>query len=226
MSAVVLLSGGIDSTVTLTMALQEHREVLALSILYGQSHPEEVEHAAAVANYFGRGVYHEIVTLDASLLATTASSLTGDRAMPDETYEELAEHDGPSPTYVPFRNGLMLSMATAKALPFGADEVWAGMHSEDAAHWAYPDCTPEFIGGMANAIYVGTYHQVRLRTPLQWMTKTDVIRAGIDLAAPLTLTLSCYRGYPPCGTCPTCVSRIHAFAEIGIRDPADAAVRL
>jgi len=218
MSAVVLLSGGIDSTVALTLALREHESVEALSILYGQSHPDEVDHAARIAD--DMGAEHTVLKLPYTALRDSHSALTGSREMPEQTYAEIAASYGQSPTYVPFRNGTMLSLATAHALRVGASEVWAGMHAEDAANWAYPDCTPEFIGGMAAAIYVGSYHAVRLRTPLQWMTKTEVIRLGLTTGAPLGLTLSCYRGSPPCETCPTCVSRAHAFAELGIDDPA------
>lgn len=91
---------------------------------------------------------------------------------------------------------------------------------DDGANWAYPDCTPEFNGSMASAIYIGTYHKVRLLTPLQWLTKTDVIVLGRAIDAPLHLTYSCYEGrLEHCGLCPTCVNRIEAFKRSGFNDP-------
>jgi 7-cyano-7-deazaguanine synthase len=140
--------------------------------------------------------------------------------MPQASYEELSDEFGVSPTYVPYRNGNLLSLATAVALVEGAGEVWAGMHAEDAHNWAYPDCTPEFLGAMASAIYVGSYHEVRLITPHMWRTKADVVQSGFDLKVPFELTWSCYEGRnQACGVCPTCVGRIQAFARVGEVDP-------
>lgn len=223
--AVVLLSGGLDSTTALTLAVRKHeRQVLPISFDYGQSHgPYEIEAAANVVAEFRRlapdRVAERVVVRIPDLLL--GGSLTGDAPMPDATYDQLSAQSGPSPTYVPFRNGTFLSIATAIALQWDATEVWAGMHAEDAAGWAYPDCTPEFIGGMANAIYVGTYHQVRLITPLSNMDKTQVLRTAVHWNAPTHLTRSCYADQgTPCGTCPACRGRAHAFAEIGARDAA------
>src|SRR5262245_9556666 len=132
--------------------------------------------------------------------------------MPHVTYEELQKAEGPSPTYVPYRNGSFLSLAASGALDMGADTIYAGMHGEDAHNWAYPDCTPEFIGAMQNAIYIGTYYKVRLVCPFTYMTKADIIKLGLDLLAPLHLTMSCYEGRDPaCGVCPTCIARLEAF---------------
>ena len=95
------------------------------------------------------------------------------------------------------------------------------MHAEDAHNWAYPDCTPEFIGAMANAMYVGSYHKVRLITPHEWRTKAEVVAAGMKLDVPFGMTWSCYNGREyHCGVCPTCVGRIQAFAINGKRDTA------
>jgi 7-cyano-7-deazaguanine synthase len=98
--------------------------------------------------------------------------------------------------------------------------VYAGFHAEDARDWAYPDCTPEFAGGMANAIYVGTYGGIRLHVPLQSMTKKQIIRRGQELRVPWDLTWSCYKGGDVhCGTCPTCRSRREGFLAAGVPDP-------
>jgi 7-cyano-7-deazaguanine synthase len=98
------------------------------------------------------------------------------------------------------------------------------VHAEDARGWAYPDCTPEFIGAMQNAIYVGTYFKVRLIAPFQYMMKHEIIATGLRLGAPYHLTLSCYEGTSPaCGRCPTCVSRLEAFRVNGVSDPIEYA---
>jgi 7-cyano-7-deazaguanine synthase len=104
--------------------------------------------------------------------------------------------------------------------------IFFGAHAEDAANWAYPDCTPEFIGAMANAIYVGTYYTVRLYTPIMWMSKAEVVRWGNELQVPFDMTWSCYKGGDlQCGECPTCISRHNAFLDAGIPDPTTYAVR-
>jgi 7-cyano-7-deazaguanine synthase len=106
------------------------------------------------------------------------------------------------------------------ALVAGASWVFWGAHAEDAENWAYPDCTPEFNGGMANAIYIGTYHKVRLAVPFQWLRKYQIVSRAFQLQAPLELTWSCYRGREKhCGTCPTCRARKAAFAQASHPDP-------
>lgn len=230
--AVVLLSGGLDSTVALAEAIDLHGNVLsgeehvmAVSFSYGQKHTRELDHATQVAGYYG--IRHRVVDLP-QIFAGTDSVLVAanQKPMPEMSYAEIEDTFGVSPTYVPYRNGNLLSMATTVAMVEGGPntgdtiELWAGMHAEDAHNWAYPDCTPEFLGAMANAIYVGTYFQVRFVTPHMWRTKAEVVRRGLDLAAPLDMTMSCYEGTEPaCGTCPTCVGRINAFRAVGEVDP-------
>jgi 7-cyano-7-deazaguanine synthase len=98
--------------------------------------------------------------------------------------------------------------------------LYFGAHAEDARAWAYPDCTPEFIGAMANAIYIGSYQQLRLRTPLEWLTKADIIQLGDRLGVPWEQTWSCYAGgQSHCGTCPTCRARRQGFVRAGVYDP-------
>ena len=140
--------------------------------------------------------------------------------MPHATYEELQKAEGPSPTYVPYRNGTFLSLSASHALANECDTIYAGMHSEDAHNWAYPDCTPEFIGAMQNAIYIGTYFKVRLVCPFTYMTKKEIVLLGVTLNVPFNLTMSCYEGRSPaCGVCPTCVARLEAFKSLGFEDP-------
>lgn len=225
-SAVVLLSGGLDSTTCMAIANEEHDRLYAISFAYGQKHTAELEHAGQVARLYGAD--HAIVDLP-KIFGGTESVLIAENKldMPKMSYADIEESYGVSPTYVPFRNANLLSMATAYALTVGASWVYAGMHGEDAHNWAYPDCTPEFLGAMAGAIYVGSYHKVRLVTPLMHMTKADVVHMGFKLEAPFELTLSCYEGTEPaCGVCPTCVGRIKAFIQNGLVDPIEYAIEI
>lgn len=231
--SLVLLSGGLDSCVAAAQAQHQGREVIGLSFAYGSRH-EHQEGQAAMRVARALDIDLAFVRIPPDIFEGSGSALIPDDGtpMPAQSYEQLSESDGPSPTYVPYRNGTLLSIATARALSLGCDEVIAGAHAEDAAGFAYPDCTPEFNGAMAAAVYVGTYHKVRLRFPFQEYTKTDIVLVGTDLDAPLEQTWSCYapqvaEGFSgrdgtvvPCGKCPTCVGRAHAFAEAGITDPA------
>jgi 7-cyano-7-deazaguanine synthase len=230
MKAVVLLSGGMDSCVAMAQARDDGAdELIAVSVLYGSKHGEaELMAAARVAGWFG-AEWKEVVFPD--VFSGAGSALMGESTMPHLTYQEIDAQKGPSPTVVPFRNANFLSLATAIAITHKASHVYAGMHGEDAHNFAYPDCTPEFLGAMANAIYVGSYHEVRLQFPLIWMSKADVCKRGLQLEAPFHLTWSCYdpRDYGSampsterwlqCGKCPTCVERIEAFRKNGIIDP-------
>lgn len=215
--AIVVLSGGLDSCVALTLAKRENDECVALSFNYGQRHAEmENEASRQIADVYDIE-HHELWVS----LGTGSSVLMNPNAeMPHETYEALHEAQGPSPTYVPYRNGTFLSIAASGALDMNCDLIYAGMHGEDAHNWAYPDCTPEFIGAMQNAIYIGTYMKVRLVCPFTYLTKSDIVSLGIRYASPLHLTRSCYEGRDPaCGQCPTCIARLEAFHKVGEEDP-------
>ncbi len=223
--AVVLLSGGLDSTTCAAMLVRQlgADNVIALSLGYGQKHLVELEQAKLIAKELG--ISHIIKELPPIFSGAGSTLIDADCPNPETTYEELAKSIGVSPTYVPFRNGNLLSAATALALVEGADTVCYGAHSEDARSWSYPDCSAEFIGAMACAIYIGTYHKVRLYTPLVNDTKYDVVVRGLEAYAPFELTHSCYNGArPACGVCSTCISRIAAFKQLGVRDPIDYAI--
>jgi 7-cyano-7-deazaguanine synthase len=231
MKAVVLLSGGMDSCTAMAQAVADGAsELVAVSIKYGSMH-QQAESVAAinVAGWYGAEFVG--IKMPDDIFKDAGSALMGDQAMPHMTYQEIDKSQGPSPTVVPFRNANFLSIATSLAIKYKAQYVYAGMHGEDAHNFAYPDCTPEFLGAMANAIYVGSYHEVRLQFPLIWMSKADVCKRGLQLGAPFHLTWSCYdpRDYGSampsterwlqCGKCPTCVERIEAFRKNGIIDP-------
>ncbi len=218
--AFVLLSGGIDSTTCLHLAYKEfNRNVVGVSVNYGQRHKKEM--MFAIQSCADLNVQHHI--LDLSTIVPKTMLTDGTMPLPNMSYDEI---EGVSPTYVPFRNGLMLSALASYVhgqFTQTSTEEWAlyfGAHSEDARNWAYPDCTPEFIGAMANAIFVGTYRQVRLHTPLQWLNKAEIITLGEKLGVNWERTWSCYGGGAlHCGTCPTCRARKNGFIAAKIKDP-------
>lgn len=220
--AIVLLSGGLDSTTCASMAVREFgaQNVIALSIGYGQKHRVELECAKSVVERLeiSKHIIKELPPIFEGSKSTLINSENLDN--PEMTYQELQERQGVLPTYVPFRNGILLSIAAALALKEEAEIIYYGAHASDSRNWAYPDCTPEFNGAISNAIFVGTYMKVRLLVPLQYMTKAEVVRKGLELGAPYDLTRSCYEAdYMSCGKCSTCIERINAFKEAGSRDP-------
>lgn len=222
--ALVLASGGVDSTTCLALAVKEYgaENVVALAMYYGQKHNKELEAARAVAAYYGVA-YKE---LDLSLIfADSKCSLLShsDEEIPTESYaEQLARTDGkPVSTYVPFRNGLFLSCAASIALSNDCTEIYYGAHSDDAAGSAYPDCSETFNMAMSAAIFEGSGQSLRVHAPLVSMTKAEVVKMGLELDAPYHLTWSCYEGKDtPCGKCGTCIDRAKAFAENRMEDPA------
>ena len=224
MKALVLFSGGLDSTTCLALAIEKYGkdEVLALSISYGQKHQKEIEAAQAVAAHYGV----RLQTLDlAQIFADSDCSLLqgNDAEIPKESYaDQLAETDGrPVSTYVPFRNGLFLSSAASIALSHGCEVIYYGAHSDDAAGNAYPDCSEEFNNAMNTAIFLGSGKQLRIEAPFVSKTKADVVAMGLKLNAPYRLTWSCYEGGDkPCGLCGTCRDRAAAFAANHVADPA------
>lgn len=216
MRALTLLSGGLDSTTLVVWLQDKGYKVSTISIHYGQAHArQELGRAIEIAAQLG--VDNRVISLPTELLASHESGLTGRREIPDVDYSELS---GVSPSYVPFRNGTMISILAARAQAEGFDTIGIGVHADDAAQWAYPDCTPEFVGAMASAVYVGTYHAVRLVAPFTYMTKSEIVTLGDALDAPLGRTWSCYHGASDvqCGICPTCRSRREAFRRAGVRD--------
>ena len=218
MHGIVLHSGGLDSTTALALAIGECDVVTCLSLRYGQKHSREIEAAEQVAKRFG--VEQIVIQLPDVFQGFGSTLVDADIPNPHLSYEEIREAEGPSPSYVPFRNANFLSVAVSLAMVKDAGYVYFAAHADDAHNWAYPDTTPEFIGAMSNAIMVGTYNQVRLRTPLMWLSKRDVVVMAASLQAPVELTYSCYEGREAhCGLCPTCINRIEAFKGAGFIDP-------
>ncbi|WP_301859539.1 7-cyano-7-deazaguanine synthase QueC [uncultured Megasphaera sp.] len=225
MKCVVLLSGGIDSTTCLAMAVEKYgsSNVMALTAYYGQKHARELEAARQVAAYYG--VSHEQIDVSKAFSLSNCSLLSGStRQIKHESYaQQLREigGEGTLETYVPFRNGLFLSYAAAVAISVGAEVIYYGAHADDAAGRAYPDCTPAFEQAMNQAIYEGSGRICHLEAPLLQWNKAGVVKEGLRLRAPYELTWSCYEGGDvPCGTCGTCIDRARAFAANGVEDPA------
>ena len=224
MKALVLFSGGLDSTTCLALAIERYgaANVLALSVSYGQKHTKELKAARAVAAYYG--VRLQTLDLAAIFADSDCSLLKGSsQEIPKESYaEQLSETDGaPVSTYVPFRNGLFLSSAASVALSNGCSVIYYGAHADDAAGNAYPDCSQEFNDAINTAIFLGSGKQLRVEAPFVGKTKADVVAEGLRLKAPYHLTWSCYEGGErPCGLCGTCRDRAAAFAANGVSDPA------
>lgn len=220
-----LLSGGVDSSTTLAIAREDfpNDPIDAVTVDYGQRHKREMQSAQLIAEHFGAS--HHILDLSGLLTGMLVEKGERNEEIPDVSYADLPH--GISPTYVSFRNGTMLAILAARAQAFvmglerDGDQaeatLYCGVHADDGVNWAYPDCTPEFIGAMASAILVGTYNKVRLRAPLQYMNKTQVVARGNELFVPFGLTWSCYKGEEMhCGTCPTCRTRREAFINLGL----------
>ena len=224
MKALVLFSGGLDSSTCLALAVEKYgaENVLALSIYYGQKHDKEISASERVAMHYG--VKHQKLDLAKIFEGSDCTLLKGaDGDIPKESYaEQLAESDGkPVSTYVPFRNGLFLSSAASIALSHGCEVIYYGAHSDDAAGNAYPDCSEKFNRAMNEAIFLGSGEQLRIEAPFVSLTKADVVKKGTELGVPFELTWSCYEGgEKPCGLCGTCRDRAAAFAANGVADPA------
>ncbi len=218
--AYVLLSGGIDSTTCLANACQVFKDsVKALIMSYGQRHLKETAHAISICSHYG--IKHQIV--DAKGVIGVGGLTDDTLEMPNASYADLPK--GVSPTYVPFRNGLFLSIAAsiASADP-EAVVVYYGAHAEDAENDAYPDCSIPFIRAIGRAIDIGTYGKLKLYAPLMIMTKAQIIVMGEYLKVPWRLTWSCYEGgLKHCGTCPTCRSRRDGFILAEVDDPTEYA---
>lgn len=223
MRALVLCSGGVDSTTLLAMAVDRYgsENVVALSISYGQRHEKELKAARDVARYYH--VEQRFLDL-AAIFADSSCSLLAhsEKEIPKESYaEQLEETDTKLvSTYVPFRNGLFLSSAASMALSLECSVLYYGAHHDDWAGNAYPDCSREFVVAMNNAIKEGTGGELHMEAPFVEWSKADIVKKGLELNVPYELTWSCYEGGDkPCGVCATCIDRRRAFELNGSVDP-------
>lgn len=225
LKAVILSSGGLDSTTCLAIAAKKFgkENVSTVSIFYGQRHARELSCARAVADFYGVNHYE----FDAAEIMKNSNSVllnTSKKNLEHSTYGAQVKKNPRVATYVPFRNGLMLSMAAsfADSLYNGAEvEIYIGVHQDDTAGNAYPDCSADFIKAIGDAVEIGTYGKIKIVAPFLNQTKAGVVKIGTDLGVPYELTWSCYeRGDKPCGKCATCLDRAKAFSANGIDDPA------
>ena len=214
--AVVLLSGGLDSTTCLAQAIADGCELTALSFRYGQRHTKELTSATNVCKFYN--IPHVIIDLN---LSSFRSALT--RSDIDVPMDREGELDQVIPiTYVPARNIVFLSIAAGLCESIDADRIYIGVNAVDYS--GYPDCTPEFIQAFQHTLEVGTKagkegHPIKIVTPIGMDSKADIVRRGKRLGAPLHLTWSCYNGgEKACGHCDSCRLRLAGFREAGFKD--------
>jgi len=213
MNAVLILSGGVDSTTMLYEMLSKGCHVHALTFNYSQRHKKEIDCARKITSLLK--VPHKVVDLTCISGLLGDSALLGGKDVPKCHYTEEAARQ----TIVPNRNMIMLSIATGYAEAHEIPEVFYAAHKNDSA--IYPDCRTEFVDAMRPAIRLATaWHPVELRAPFINMTKAEIVKLGIKLNVPYELTWSCYRGEEkPCKECPTCIEREEAFALNEAIDP-------
>ena len=227
MKALVLSSGGIDSTTCLGLAIQKYgkENVISASLYYGQKHDKELECARKIAEYYGIRHIEDDVSGVMKYASQVCTLMKGGKEIKHESYEDQIKENGFVDSYVPFRNGLFLSIAAAYAVslfPNMECEIYYGAHADDAAGNAYADCTPEFSKATGEAINLGTYNRVKVVSPFIDYTKAMVVRVGLDLQVPYHLTWSCYEGHEKqCGVCGTCRDRKAAFEANGVKDPVE-----
>jgi len=214
--AVVLVSGGMDSAVTLALAREQGFACHALSVDYGQRHLSELAAADRVSRLIG-AIEHKTVHVD--LRSIGGSALTADIDVP------AAGSTGIPVTYVPARNTIMLSVALGWAEVLGADDIWCGVNAVDYS--GYPDCRPEFIAAFEALANLATKagvegHRLRVHAPLIRLSKADIVREGVRLGVDFAATVSCYRADAEgraCGVCDACALRREGFAAAGVADP-------
>ncbi len=225
MKATVLLSGGLDSATCLGIAVKKYgrENIVAVSIFYGQRHARELDSAKKIAAYYGVNHY-EFDAAQVMSYSDSALMNTSTKNIEKSSYGEQVKKNLRVDTYVPFRNGLMLSMAASftDGIFNGTDaEIFIGVHQDDSAVNAYADCSENFIRAIGEAVNIGTYGKIKIVAPFLGMTKADIVKIGLELNVPYELTWSCYeRGEIPCGKCATCLDRAAAFAANGVADPA------
>ncbi|MBM7643897.1 7-cyano-7-deazaguanine synthase [Scopulibacillus daqui] len=215
--AVIVLSGGLDSTTCMGIAKNEGYDLYPMTFSYGQRHDREVEQAKKVAEHY-QVKDHRIVDIQ-------FFNQIGGSALTDKTIKvpEANGEEGIPVTYVPARNMIFLSLASAYAEVIGAEAIYIGVSSVDYS--GYPDCRPEFINSMNETINLATKagvtdHRIDIKAPLMHLNKAETVKAGTKLNVPYELTTSCYNGEEAaCGVCDSCQLRIKGFKEAGAKDP-------
>ncbi len=219
MRAVSLLSGGLDSTTALAIALSEGYEVYPLTIIYGQRHNKEIESAKKISQYYGLNL--KIVYVD--LRNIGGSALTDDIKVPENKIEEIGKEI--PVTYVPARNTIFLSIALGYAEVINAEKIFIGVNALDYS--GYPDCRPEYINEFNKLAKLATKagvegKSIEIVAPLINMSKAEIIKKGMELNVPYHLTWSCYNGREKaCGKCDSCLLRLKGFMEAGYEDPLE-----
>ncbi len=213
--ALVVFSGGQDSTTCLYWALKHFEEVRTLTFDYGQRHRIELECAKKIAQF--AAVHHEVLSVR-TFAELGGNALTGSEEI--EAHQENIFEEGLPNTFVPGRNIIFLSFAAARAWQLGIDNIVTGVCQTDYS--GYPDCRKSTIEALQLALNLGMERQFVLHTPLMWLTKAQTVRKAQELGALEAISFShtCYNGtFPPCGTCPACHLRQKGFSEAGIIDP-------
>ena len=215
MKAVVLFSGGLDSTVLVYHLLNKGADLKLLSIDYGQRHEKELKSSSEIAEFLG--LEHEILRLPMLNNLLGGSALTDPSiSLPEGHYAE----DSMKATVVPNRNMILLSLAAGHAISLQFDTVAYAAHAGD--HTIYPDCRPEFATAMDQALKLCDWNTVSLYRPFVQLSKHDLVRKGKELGVPFEKTWSCYAGNDKhCGKCGTCVERKEAFELVGLLDPTE-----
>jgi len=220
MKAVVLLSGGLDSTTTLAIAINDGYDVYPITFRYGQRHNREIESAKKICEYYNL----KLKIVDINLREIGGSALTDNIDVPKN--RSLVEISREIPvTYVPARNTIFLSIALGYAEVIDADRIYIGVNALDYS--GYPDCRPEYIEEFNKLSKLATKRGVEgkpieIVAPLIHMTKAEIIKKGIELNVPYELTWSCYEGgEKPCGKCDSCILRLKGFMEAGEKDPLE-----
>lgn len=220
--AIVLLSGGLDSTTVLAIARQQGFELYALTFRYGQRHELEIEAARQIACHFGVA-QHIVAEIDLRVFG--GSALTSDIAVPKGRDVKSGTQSIPI-TYVPARNTIFLSFALAWAEVLEATNIFIGINAVDYS--GYPDCRPEYLEAFTRMAKLATKtgvergDEIMIHAPLLHLSKGQIIQRGLELGVDYSLTRSCYDPDPSgkgCGTCDACLLRIHGFSEVGMKDP-------
>jgi len=209
--ALIVYSGGLDSFTLLNLAKQKFRQVMAVSFDYGQKHRKELNFASECAQRLN--IEHKVIRLPFEEFLSE-SALVGTTKVPEGNYDK----EKMKLTVVPNRNMIMISVAASLAISKKINYVWYAAHSGD--HEIYPDCRPEFISKLSNVLEICDYHKIVLEAPFQNLTKTEILKIGLEMKLDYSQTWTCYEGKDlPCGKCSACIERANAFNENNAKDP-------